>query len=70
MTFEDFLNKISPKIGPKNALDLARDSRIKSLERVLIEKCGIVQADIDSAVEKELEALAENIERMPPISSN
>lgn len=70
MNFEDFLKTVAPKIGPKNAFDLARDSRLKSLEKVLIQKCNITQDDIDKAVEEELKQLAENIQKMPPPPSS
>ncbi|MDP2693077.1 MAG: hypothetical protein Q8O88_05570 [bacterium] len=70
MSFEEFLKKIAPKIGPKNAFDLARDSRLKALEKILISKCGVTQQEIDIAVEEELGQLADNIEKMPPPPSN
>ncbi|MES2416111.1 MAG: hypothetical protein V4504_00190 [Patescibacteria group bacterium] len=70
MNFEDFLKQVSPKIGPKNAFDLARDSQLKALERVLIQHCGITQSQIDLALENELKQLSENIQNMPPLPNN
>lgn len=70
MNFEDYIKTVAPKIGPKNAFDLARDSRLKALEKLLIEKCGVTQKDIDSANESQLKELAENIMKMPSPPSN
>lgn len=67
MNFDDFLKKIAPKIGPKNAFDLARDARLKAFEQVLIKHCGVTQENINQALEGELKQLVENIEKMPPI---
>ncbi len=67
MNFDDFLRTISPKVGPKNAFDLARDTRYQALEKILVSKLGITQEDIDQAMEEELQKLADNILKMPPL---
>lgn len=67
MEFEEFLQQVAPKIGPNSAFDLARDSRLKALERILIENCGVTQETINLAVQTELKELADNIQKMPPI---
>lgn len=70
MNFEEFLQVVAPKIGPKNAFDLARDTRYKAIEQILIDKLNIKQEDIDMAMESELKKLAENIIQMPPLPNN
>lgn len=67
MKFEEYLNKVAREIGPKNAFDLARDSRLKALEKILIEKLNITQEYIEEKVEEELGELANNILKMPPL---
>lgn len=70
MEFDEFLQKVAPKIGPKNAFDLARDTRYKAIEQILINKLGITQDDIDNMLKQELKKLAEEIIKIPPTPKN
>lgn len=70
MEFDQFLKEVSPKVGPKNAFDLARDTRYKAIEQILISKLNIKQEDIDESMQIELKKLAENISKMPPLPNN
>lgn len=70
MDFDEFLKVVAPKIGPKNAFDLARDSRFQALENILISKCVIKKEDLNIAMADELKRLAEDIIKMPPPPSN
>lgn len=67
MEFDQFLREVSNKIGAKSAFDLARDARIKSLEELLKTKGVITQEEIDDQSGKELERLANDIKKMPPL---
>jgi hypothetical protein len=58
MDFEQFLQKVSPKVGPKNAFDLARDTRYKAIEQILIKKLNITEQEINNALKDELGKLA------------
>lgn len=70
MTFEDFLKNVASKIGPKNAFELARDSRFKALEQILIKKGVLTEEELDEAIDKELDQLAEKINKIPSSPSD
>lgn len=70
MNFEEFIKTIAPKVGAKNAFDLAKDARIQALEKILIDKLNVDQKDIEETLNTELKQLAENILKMPPIPNN
>ncbi|MEK7650530.1 MAG: hypothetical protein AAB364_01505 [Patescibacteria group bacterium] len=67
MNFEEFLQKVAPKVGPNGAFSLARDARITALEKILSSKLNIQKEEIDKSVDEELEKLATNILKMPPL---
>ncbi len=67
MKFEEYLSIVAPKIGPNAAFDLSRDTRMKALENVLIEKGVATKEEIDAETEKQFGETAQNISKMPPI---
>ncbi len=69
MNFEDFLQTVTPKVGPKAAFDAHRDIRLNSLKRLLIEKNIFSQEEIDRAENEETVKMAKKIQDMPPIPS-
>lgn len=67
MKFEDFLKKVAPKVGPNSAFSLARDARIQALEDLIVEKNIVTKDQLQALQDAQLEKLANDIVRMPPI---
>ncbi len=68
MKFEEFLEKVAPKIGPGSAFGLARDARMEAMEELIIKKGLVTEEEVTQGQENQLEKLAEDILKMPPIS--
>ncbi len=66
MNFEEFLQKVSPKLGPNGAFNAFKDVKINALKRVLIEKGIFSQEEIETIEKEETKTLAQRIEQMPP----
>lgn len=65
MELDEFFKIAAPKIGANNAFNLARDARLQTLEKILIKKCGVIQEDLDAALNAELKSLSDKILNMP-----
>jgi len=70
MNFEEFLQKMSSKVGPKSAFSLTRDARIQALQDLLIEKEVVTKEEVEKAQEAQLEKIADNISKMPPLPNS
>jgi hypothetical protein len=70
MKFEEFLSAVVKKIGAKSAFDIARDARIKSIEKILLDKGITTEEELNNLQEEHLSKIANDIEKMPPIPKN
>lgn len=70
MKFEEFLQKVAPKVGPNSAFSLARDARIEALEDLIVKKGLATEDEVKEAQDSQLRKLAENILKMPPLPKN
>ncbi len=70
MKFEDYLKIVAPKIGANSAFSLARDARIQALEDLIIEKNIATKEELEELQDAQLEKMANNIDKMPPIPKN
>lgn len=59
-----FLNAVTPRVGPVNAIALLKDVRTNAILDVLKE-LGASQESIDNAMEKRIQETAQNIQKMP-----
>jgi hypothetical protein len=69
MTFEEFIQKVAPKVGARSAFDLARDARIQALEKLVTDIIKD-QKKVDETFNAELQQLADGILKMPPVPDN
>ncbi len=67
-----FLNEVTPRVGPANAVSLARDAH-SSAYLALFKKLGLSEEDIATEINTQLAKMAQNIKMMPtpsPIQVN
>ena len=67
MEFNEFIQAVGGKIGPKNAFDISRDARTTAIEKLLVSKGLVTQEEITESLSKEFDLISENISRMPPL---
>lgn len=67
MKFEEFLQKVAPKVGPTSAFSLARDARIEAMEDLLVKKGVATEEEVNLAQDAQLEKVADNVLKMPPL---
>ncbi len=60
----EFLNKVSPRIGPVNAIGLLRDAQL-TVFRQLFNELGITNERMNEAVKSHLMKTAQDILNMP-----
>jgi hypothetical protein len=67
MTFDEFINKIVPKVGPNNTFSLARDIEANTLREILIKKNIFTKEEFDLEFSNALSKTAGEILNMPPL---
>ena len=63
-----FLNKVSSRIGPANAIGLLQDARLNALYE-MVRKLGLSEEDIKAINDKHLEQVSSDIISKVPILS-
>lgn len=66
-TFEGFLTRIAPKVGPQASFDLGRDAQFNAITKLIIKKGLISRLELDYELEQEFSKIADQIEKMPSI---
>ncbi len=62
-----FLNSVTPRIGPANALGLAKDAHMNAIFEML-KGLGVSSNTIDTAIERHLKQTAQNVLQTPVLS--
>lgn len=63
-----FLNKVTPRIGPVNAINLLRDTRANALQE-MIQKLGMPIEQIEEINNRHMNQQADNIVKNVPVVS-
>ena len=63
-----FLNAITPRVGPGNAISLMRDSYVSAFMELILD-LGITKDKADSVVKKHLEKTVQNVNLQVPVRS-
>lgn len=59
-----FLQQVSPRIGPANAVNMLKDVHLQAYRQLFIE-LGVSEAHITEVIDAQLSKMAQNILKMP-----
>lgn len=62
-----FLQQVTPKVGPANAVSMIRDAQLEAFRKLFLEM-GITEAHINEVVNASLVKVANDILKMPVAS--
>jgi len=59
-----FLNTVTPRLGPANAINLLKDAHIVAF-RELFETAGVPKQKVDETIERHIQQMAQNVLKTP-----
>ncbi len=60
----EFLNKVTPRIGPANAINLLKDAHLTAFRQLFVE-AGVSEKRVQEIIDGALQKTAQNILEMP-----
>lgn len=64
-----FLNAVTPRVGPANAIGLLKDVQLAAVIDILKSKLGVSQETIDKTVEAHMKKTAQDVVKSTPVPS-